>query len=157
MTRTIQTALTAFPSLVGSNPPHIDVQIWPDLREAHDAECNKGVSRREMMEKFPQFNFDQCSQEWDYPLHTSEGATVRAEKVRQRLKHLSKRYTNIVLFTHRGFITYVVHGGRYDVCEARSYYFAEAESDVEEATRWGINIDTQEWQDFGPTVLRERL
>lgn len=157
MTRAIQTALNAFPSLVGSDPPHVDVQIWPDLREAHDAECNKGVSRREMSEKFPQFNFVQCSQEWDYPLHTPEGATARAENVRQSLQDLSRRYKNIALFTHRGFIAYLIQGSRYGVCEVRSYSFAEAEGDAEEAIGWGINVDTQERQDFGPTALRPRL
>lgn len=44
MTRTIQTAMNAYPSI---RPPSntIKVQIWPNLREAHDAVYNKGISR----------------------------------------------------------------------------------------------------------------
>ncbi|KAI9650963.1 hypothetical protein NHQ30_000999 [Ciborinia camelliae] len=50
MTRTIQTAMNAFPS-IGSAPNGTEVQIWPDLREAHDAICNKGMSRVDISAK----------------------------------------------------------------------------------------------------------
>ena len=55
MTRTIQTAMNAFPS-ISSAPNRTkvpEVQIWPDLREAHDAVCNKGISRAESLAKYP--------------------------------------------------------------------------------------------------------
>lgn len=116
MTRTIQTALIAFDSLIGTSPFKVAVQVWPDLREAHDANCNKGVSRAEMMAKFPQFDFLSCPEEWDHPPHTVEGATVRAETVRARLKVLSATFQNIALVTHRGFIAFMVRGERFDVC-----------------------------------------
>lgn len=116
MTRTIQTALIALDSLIGTSPFKVDVQVWPDLREAHDAICNKGVSRIEIATKFPQFNFLDCPDEWDYPPHTVQGAIDRAETVRKRLQGLSAKYKNIVLITHRGFIAFMVQGERFDVC-----------------------------------------
>ncbi|GAM86426.1 hypothetical protein ANO11243_044400 [Dothideomycetidae sp. 11243] len=45
MTRAIQTAMIAFPDMFASEGR---VQVWPELREAHDAECNKGVGRVEL-------------------------------------------------------------------------------------------------------------
>lgn len=149
MTRTIQTAINAFPSILSSSPPR--VQIWPTLREAHDAECNKGISRAEIEKKFPFLDFAECPEEWDHPPHTTEGATKRAEGVRQRLKELSATHNNIALFTHRGFIAFLVRGDRYDVCETRSYRFAEETE--KERLRFGVNVDLDEPQDFGPTVL----
>jgi len=123
MARTIQTAMNAFPFILGSTLFQAEVQIWPDLREAHDANCNKGISRSEMLVEFPQFNFAECPEEWDHPPHTIDDATARTEAVRQRLKELLKTYSNIALITHRGFIAFLVKGDRYDVCETRSYRF----------------------------------
>ena len=153
MTRTIQTAMNAFPSIIGSAPNEIEVQIWPDLREAHDAICNKGISRTDISAKFPHLNFSECPEDWDHPPHTMEAATIRAEKVRGRLKELSKVYSNIVLITHRGFIAFLVKGDRYDVCETRSYRFGTDEEREADSLRFGVNVDTKAQQDFGPTVL----
>ena len=153
MTRTIQTALNAFPSILASVPFKVEVQIWPDLREAHDANCNKGVSRAEMLENFPQFSFAECPEEWDYPPFSTEDATKRAEVVRRRLKELEKQYANIALITHRRFIAFLVQGGKFDVCETRSYRFGTDQEVEMEALRMGVNADTNELQDFGPTVL----
>lgn len=116
MTRTIQTALVAFDTLIGSSPFKVDVQIWPNLREAHDANCNKGLSREELEQKYPQFNFVTCSEQWDYTPHTVAAATQRAECVRRDLKELTKVYKNIALVTHRGFVAFLVQGSRFDVC-----------------------------------------
>lgn len=63
MTRTIQTMLIALDSLLGKSPFAIAVQVWPDLREAHDAICNKGLSQKEMTSKFSQFDFQNCPEE----------------------------------------------------------------------------------------------
>ncbi|KAK6354126.1 hypothetical protein TWF730_008546 [Orbilia blumenaviensis] len=157
MTRTIQTAINVFPSLLdpAQVSSQVEVQIWPDLRESHDAICNKGLSKAELSTKFPQFNFAECSEEWDYPPHTIEGATIRAEEVRRRLKELSKNYRNIAVVTHRGFIAYLIQGDRFNVCETRSYRFATDEEVKANAKslRIGVNVDTNETCDFGPTVL----
>ncbi|KAF5538961.1 phosphoglycerate mutase [Fusarium mexicanum] len=128
MTRTIQTAMNAFPSIAGPAP--------------------NGTKA-----KFPYLNFSECPQEWDHPPHSIEAATIRAEKVRRRLKELSKVYKNIVLITHRGFIAFLVKGDRYDVCETRSYRFGTDEETEEDALRFGVNVDTKAQQDFGPTLL----
>lgn len=116
MTRTVQTALIVFDQLLNTSPPKVELQIWPDLREAHDAICNKGVSRVAMAAKFPQFDFAACSEEWDYAPHTVDDAIARAEGVRRRLKHFSLTYKNIMLVTHRGFAAFLVKGMRFDVC-----------------------------------------
>ncbi|KAJ4854314.1 histidine phosphatase superfamily (branch 1) domain-containing protein [Trichoderma breve] len=152
MTRTIHTALIIFDQYLSSSSTNVELQVWPELRETHDeAICNKGLSRAEIAAKFPQFDFSACHEEWDYPPHSSEGAVVRAETVRRRLKELSRSYKNIFLVTHRGFIAFLVKGERFDVCECRSYRFA-AEGDVNDQ-RQGINCDTGEKQDFGPSLL----
>lgn len=151
MTRTIQTTMNSFPSLLGTTPFKVPVQIWPDLREAHDAICNKGLSRTEIMAKFPQFNFAECPLKWDHPPHTIEGATVRAEAVRLRSNELSETYRNIAVVTHRGFISFLVQGERFNVCESRTYRFATDEE--AQGRRFGVNCDNQRSQDFGPTVL----
>lgn len=116
MTRTIQTALIVFGPLLNSSPAKVELQVWPDLRETHDAICNKGVSRADMAAKFAQLDFSACHEEWDYPPHSFEDAAVRAERVRRRLKDLSRSYKNIILITHRGFIAFLIKGERFDVC-----------------------------------------
>lgn len=141
MTRTIQTALNMFPSL-SEHTPLIPVQIWPDLREAHDAECNKGLSRLELQIKFTQFDFSLCHEEWDYVAHTVDTATARAEEVRKKLKDLSLTYQNIFVITHRGFKTFLVKGKRFGLAETRPYRFATEEEAEDEKVRWGVNSDT---------------
>ncbi|KAF2702897.1 phosphoglycerate mutase-like protein [Pleomassaria siparia CBS 279.74] len=152
MTRTLQTAMNAFPFL-RDDSPRTEVQIWPDLREAHDAICNIGVSRADLAAKFPHLDFSSCPEEWDHAPTTKEGATARAEHVRRRLKHLAKTYRNIVLITHRGFIAYLVKGRRFDVCDVRSFRFATNEEAEDEKIRFGLHCETLEEQDFGPSVL----
>ncbi|CAH0045023.1 unnamed protein product [Clonostachys solani] len=153
MTRTIQTTLIAFRQFLdeSSTPARTEVQIWPELREAHDAICNKGVSRAEIAAAFPQFDFSSCPEQWDHPPHSVESATLRAETVRRRLMNLSGSYQNIFLVTHRGFIAFLVEGPRHDVCECRSYRFASA--DEVDSQRYGAIQDTGDKQDFGPTLL----
>ncbi|RYP09756.1 hypothetical protein DL764_001091 [Monosporascus ibericus] len=116
MTRTIQTALIVFRELLSSSPVKVELQVWPDLRKAHDATCNKGVSRADMAVKFAQLDFSACHEEWDYPPHSFEEAAARAERIRQRLRDLSRSYKSIFLVTHRGFIAFLVKGETFDVC-----------------------------------------
>jgi broad specificity phosphatase PhoE len=114
MTRTIQTALTVFPDLLHAFQTAIAVEIWPDLREAHDAICNKGVPRAEMSAAFPGLDFSRCSEEWDYAPHSRAGATQRAERVRAELAERPEQ--NILLVGHRGFIDYLVAGPQFSNC-----------------------------------------
>lgn len=116
MTRALQTAILAFPDLIGTSHPEIEVQIWPELREAHDAPFNKGVGRAEISEKFPQFDFSSCPEEWDHAPHSTVTATVRAEGVRLRLKELAEKYRDILVISHRGFLAFMVQGSRFQVC-----------------------------------------
>ncbi|KAF2826761.1 phosphoglycerate mutase-like protein [Ophiobolus disseminans] len=153
MTRTIQTAMNLVPSLQYASGFEVPVQIWPDLQEANDAICNKGLSRTEMQAKFPQFDFSACHEEWDYSDHTVEGATQRAESVRQRLRDLSTTFKDIVIISHRGFIAYLVEGKRFSPSESRSYRFATDEEAKDGKVRWGLHCDILEEYDFGPTVL----
>ncbi|RMZ68251.1 phosphoglycerate mutase family [Pyrenophora seminiperda CCB06] len=153
MTRTLQTAMNMFPFLVEQAPFDIPVQVWPDLREANDAICNKGLSRAELESKYPQFNFSECNEEWDYPEHTISRATERAERVRKRLKELSMSYSNIAVITHRGFKEFLVKGKRFGLAEVRCYRFASEEEARDEKVRRGVNSNTLKEQDFGPTVL----
>lgn len=180
MTRTIQTALLACGHLINASPRAAEVQVWPDLREAHDAICNKGVDRADLKTKFPQLDFSECSEMWDYLPHTIEDATMRAERVRQHLDALPESYKNILLVTHRGFIAFLVQGTRFDVCgtlttpslqhpptlyvlifsDVSSRFFAECRSyrptkrEKGAQGRNGINCDTGMVQDFGPTLLQ---
>ncbi|KAJ6457399.1 phosphoglycerate mutase-like protein [Mycena vitilis] len=117
MTRTIQTTLALFPDLLSRSA--IALEIWPDLREAHDAICNKGVQRAELSTAFPRLDFSRCNEEWDYEPHSHETATRRAESVRAALAERPEQ--NILLVGHRGFINYLVAGPQFANCELRSY------------------------------------
>lgn len=116
MTRTIETALIVLKSVKDKCSAEAPIIVSPDLREAHDAECNKGLARAEMQTKYPNLNFLRCPENWDYELHTVEAATHRAERVRRSLKELSDKYRNILLITHRGFLASLVQGPRFGVC-----------------------------------------
>ncbi|RFU80185.1 phosphoglycerate mutase [Trichoderma arundinaceum] len=112
----IQTALVAFHQFLKGSTARVELQVWPDLREAHDAICNKGIPRADISAKFPRFDFSACPEEWNYPPHSSQGATARAERVRQRLQEISGSYKNIFLITHRGLIAFLVKGERFGLC-----------------------------------------
>lgn len=124
MIRTIQTALNIFPFLREHGNSPMPVEIWPDLRETLDSECNKGLPRAEISRNYPQFDFSNCKEDWNYSPHTVESATTRAENVRKRLKELSATYSNIVIVTHRGFIGFLVKGRSFMTSELRTYRFA---------------------------------
>ena len=153
MTRTIQTAINIFPCLQQAGTFAVPVQIWPDLREANDAICNKGLNQRDIQSKFPQFDFSACHEEWDYPNHTIQDATARSERVRRRLQDLSTTFKNIVIISHRGLIAYLVKGRRFSPSEARSYRFATDTEAQDEEVRRGLHCDVLQDHDFGPTVL----
>lgn len=124
MDRTMETALIILNNLKNDSPGGVqpDYIIWPDLREAHDTECNKGLPRLAMEMKYPQLDFPSCSAEWDYGPHTSEAATNRAEKVRKALRELPAHYKHIAIITHRGFIAYLVPGARFNVCGGKTKF-----------------------------------
>jgi broad specificity phosphatase PhoE len=153
MTRTIQTAISMFPHLEDSSSSAIPVQIWPDLREANDAVCNKGCSRAEIQAKFPRFDFSECLEHWDYACHTVIDATERAQRVRQRVCHLSATFKNIAIICHRGIIAYLVQGRRFNPAEVRSYRFAIETEAQDKGLRRGLHCDLLEQHDFGPTLL----
>lgn len=120
MTRTIQTANAVFSDLM-SPEFTITIEIWPDLREAHDAICNKGVPRAELSAAFPALDLSRCSDEWDYEPHSRPAATQRAEQVRKTLAERPEQ--NILLVTHRAFINYLIedHGLQFSNC-GRSFF-----------------------------------
>ncbi|KAJ6526216.1 histidine phosphatase superfamily [Mycena vulgaris] len=129
MVRTIQTALAAFPDLLPQSK--IAVEIWPDLREAHDAICNKGVPRATLAAAFPRLDFSRCREEWDYEAHSDEVAIQRAGRVRAALAERPEQ--DILLISHRGFISYLVSGPQFSNCELRSYTFGPGNALVEVA------------------------
>ena len=106
MTRTIQTVRTLFPSAFTEGSDAIPLYIWPDLREAHDAECNHGRSRAEMQALHADLDFSACDEEWNYNAHCFEDAADRAEAVRKELMKLPGPH--VVVVGHRGFIAYLV-------------------------------------------------
>ncbi|KAI6776426.1 hypothetical protein HG530_000371 [Fusarium avenaceum] len=116
MTRTIQTMYIVFGDLIRNG--ETVVQVWPDLRESHDAICNKGISRADLAAKFPDLDFSDCPKEWNFPAHTPDDATVRAERVRRRLKETAALggYKEILLVAHRGIAAFMVQGDRFKVC-----------------------------------------
>jgi broad specificity phosphatase PhoE len=80
MTRTIQTPLIVFDPLLTNPSTKVEMQVWPDLRETHGPICNKGVARAEIAAKFPQLDFAECREEWDYPPHSFEDAAAREKR-----------------------------------------------------------------------------
>jgi broad specificity phosphatase PhoE len=135
MTRTIQTASQAFGNLISGPNPTVEVQVWPELREAHDAICNQGITKQEMMAKFPGFDFSHCHDEWNYPQNTLEGAVARAEEVRRKLRNLIRTYKRIVLVTHRGFAAFLVQGPRFQTCGMPKDRNHELNSKADESNR----------------------
>jgi broad specificity phosphatase PhoE len=57
MTRTIQTALIVFNQLLNRGSASLKLEVWPDLREAHDAICNTGVGRPTLGAQFDRLDF----------------------------------------------------------------------------------------------------
>jgi broad specificity phosphatase PhoE len=153
MTRAIQTAMNIFPFLQIASTSEIPVRIWPDLREANDAICNKGVPRKDIQTKFPQFDFNECHETWDYATHTITDAVARAERIRRRLHDLSATFKNIALVSHRGLIAFLVQGQRFNPAEVRSYRFATDSEAQDEKVRLAVHCDLLQEHDFGPTVL----
>jgi hypothetical protein len=92
------------------------ILVWPDLREAHDAICNHGSPTINLIGRYPLLDFSECSEKWDYEQNTTENAQLRALRVRSRLERHSKDYKNILVVTHRGFITYLVSGRCFSNC-----------------------------------------
>lgn len=171
MTRTIQTAAGHF----GNSTRYWDlprIQVWPDLREASDAAADMGPPRFEMIRKYPQLDFSECREIWNYPDHTFESAVTRAERVRKRLLVLAEtgKYHNVYVVTHRRFIGYLVqgkefkHGGEKPSPElddtrlthweeCRSYGFARDRREGAKHSSYGLNSVEYRAQDFGPTIL----
>jgi len=118
MSRAIQTTQTAFCHIL-QGPAAVPLTIWPDLREAHDAICNKGVSRSALLEIFPDLDFSLCMEEWDYEPHSDGAALERAERVKAALWKCDEK--DIVIVSHRAFISYLVGGPQFTNCEIRSY------------------------------------
>lgn len=116
MTRTIQTALIVFDQLLNRGSASLKLEVWPDLREAHDAICNTGVGRATLAAQFDRLDFSDCPVEWNYPAYSPKDASDRAERVRHRLESLSQLYRNIYVVTHRGFIAFLVKGSKFHVC-----------------------------------------
>lgn len=63
------------------------------------------------------------------------------------------REANNAIITHRGFIAFLVQGRRFELCETRSYRFATDNEMQDDKMRFGLNCDTLQEQDFGPTFL----
>ena len=116
MHRTIETALIVVQILARADDILPEMRVWPGLREAHDAECNKGSPRRVLEANYPNLDFSSCSAEWDYEPHSAQAATDCAERVRRALSKLLDKCENIMVVTHRGLIAHIVQGSRFDLC-----------------------------------------
>jgi broad specificity phosphatase PhoE len=91
MRRTIQTALLAFSQLLHGSDP-VQIEVWPDLREAHDAICNQGSPVADLKMEFSALDFSECMPQWNYEAHTPERAEKRAERVRRRPSKHPEQY-----------------------------------------------------------------
>lgn len=149
MRRTIDTALAAFGDILAANRP-IPIEVWPDLREAHDAVCNHGSPVAVLRSEYPHLDFSECNDDWTYEKHTHAGAEERAENVRRRLKEHPAR--NIVLVTHRGFIAYLVQSHTFSNCEFGIFGFLSPED--AESKRMTYSSE-RVMTDYGPSVLSE--
>jgi len=146
MPRTINTAIRA----LGVTVERATVQIWPDLREAHDRLPNEVLPRAVMEAKFPRFDFSECREEADYGPQRPSNAAARTKRVRLRVKGLTGAYRRILLVTHRGFCTYIVQGADFTNAECRAYRFAEP---AELVGQWAMNNDSKQRIGYGPSLL----
>ena len=147
MRRTIETAFTAFGTTVDANEA-LPIEVWPDLREAHDAICNHGSPITVLQMEYPHLDFSECNSERTYETHTHADAEKRAERVRRRLKEHSAQ--KIVVVTHRGFIAHLVESHKFVNCEVGIFGFLSPEQ--AELKRVGYNPDGV-LTDYGPSVL----
>jgi len=147
MSRTINTAIQA----LGATVERATVQIWPDLRNAHDRLSSELLPRAVMEAKFPRFDFSECREEADYGPQRPSDAAARAERVRLRVKGLTGAYRSILLVTHRGFCTYLVQGADFTNAECRAYRFAEPAEGL--IGQWAINNDSKQRISYGPSLL----
>jgi hypothetical protein len=69
-----------------------------------------------MQARYPNLDFLQYSENWDYETHTSQAATKRAERVRKLLRDFTSKYQSMLLITHRGLLAFMVQGARFEVC-----------------------------------------
>ncbi|EJD41095.1 phosphoglycerate mutase-like protein [Auricularia subglabra TFB-10046 SS5] len=121
MTRTIQTAFALFPD--GLRAGGLPLHIWPELREAHDAACNKGRPRAEMQRAYPHLDFSLCAEVWSYEPHSFQAAVQRAESVRRRF--LALPGPDVVVVGHRGFLAFLVETiTQFENLEMRTYRIA---------------------------------
>jgi broad specificity phosphatase PhoE len=88
MRRTIETAFTAFGTTVDANKA-LPIEVWPDLREAHDAICNHFSPVAVLQMEYPHLDFSECNAERTYEKHSHADAEKRAERVRRQLKEHS--------------------------------------------------------------------
>jgi broad specificity phosphatase PhoE len=75
-----------------------------------------GLGRAELESQYPRIEISLCAEEWDYEVHSTEEATQRAERVRQKLQGLMETHGNIALFSHTGFISFLVQCARFKLC-----------------------------------------
>ena len=113
MSHAIQTAQTTFCHILQDSAA-VPFIIWPDVQEAHDAICNKGVSHSALLEIFLDLDFSLCMEEWDYEPHSDSAALERAERVKAALLKCDEK--DIVIVSHRGFISYLVGGPQFTNC-----------------------------------------
>ncbi|KAI1871372.1 uncharacterized protein JN550_004366 [Neoarthrinium moseri] len=154
LTRSIETAFSMFPLARGFNQSKIEVQVWSDLREADDQICNQTSRLSQLMTEYPNLNFKNCREHWEYEQHTHNGAVARAERVRARVKELSADYNTIWIITHQIFIGYLVEGTPFRSRDTRKYEFAAEE---DQAPGVVFNRETGQEQDYGPTMLVEKI
>ena len=144
MRRTIE--VTAFAAFTPVDNEPLPIEVWPDLRGAHDAVCNHGSLVAVLQKEYPHLDFSECNSEWTYGKHTHSGAERRAERVRRRLKeHPAQK---IVLITHRGFIAYLVESHKFVNCEVGFFRFLAPED--AQANRMGHDGVLT---DYGPSVI----
>lgn len=170
MTRTIETAQIFLEPIGKREAAQVPIMVWPDLREAHDAECNKGLARAEMQLKHPLLDFLRCAEAWDYEEQFDRGCNGACRRSEEENKG---PYCNISAYcadhssgvyrlpcsrqqVSKLWFVLTAHASSTSTkfrAEARSYHFART-SDVDDL-RLSINVDTDAIQDFRPSLLVE--
>jgi broad specificity phosphatase PhoE len=65
------------------------------------------MPRAMMQSKYPNVDFSQCHENWDYEMHAPQAAVQPAERVRKLLRELTSGYQNRLLISHRGLLAFL--------------------------------------------------
>jgi broad specificity phosphatase PhoE len=103
--RTLGTA-----SIIAQQRGDCPIEVWAELREGFDG-SHRCCGRRELLQRFPLVLLPADIEDdgWDYGGDTQEAMFERCHLILNRLQERFKSNDTVVIVTHGGMITYLLH------------------------------------------------